>query len=87
MITLKTRSEMIHAACLILGLSSCPNAPQVPQNLVENFSESIKKQALQKLFLLASLEEVGESDIVCITSAALLMKGYRDAYDYLTQLL
>ena len=87
LIALKTRSEMIHTACLILGLASSPDAPQVPESLVKNFSEEIKKQALQKLFLLASQEELGEHEVVCITSAALLLKGHRDAFDSLVSLL
>lgn len=85
LITQKTRLEMIHAACLILGLSSNPNAPQIPESLAKNLSGTIKKQALKKLFYLASQEDLGAQDVLCIASAALLLKGYQDAFNHLMQ--
>ncbi|SKB05543.1 hypothetical protein SAMN02745166_04301 [Prosthecobacter debontii] len=82
-LTPKTQFEMVAAACLIIGLSSSDEAPKIDSMLIENFTENVKKTALQRLFLLASEVDLTPDDLISVSANAFMLTGRRDIYEYL----
>jgi hypothetical protein len=79
-VSAKTRFEMLHAACMILGLASEPGSPEIPPNLAHHFHSTENRTALRKLFKAASEVDLSDDDIACVASVALLLKGDRELY-------
>lgn len=82
-LTLKTQFEMVAAACLIIGLSVVAESPKIDSILIENFTDSSKKIALQRLFLLASEVDLTSDDLISMSANAFMLVGKRDIYEYL----